>query len=247
MSEPRRILVVDNDPAVRKGYEDTLSGNGREVVAAASGEDALWELGRAPFDVVITGLVMRGISGLDVAEEAQARQPGLPVAVVAGEGAQIAQTGAVAAVLRAPVAPALLSETVERMLQSARPAASARPVASPADAVAAQALPGPLARLKGIFLFLMAPFVGLVYILIFPIVGLGMLASMVQQEPDSARPLQPESPVAPRNILGTVATMLAVGVVGIACAVVAPILGIGLLLWFSIEAWGRLGARAMGT
>jgi hypothetical protein len=35
--------------------------------------------------------------------------------------------------------------------------------------------------------------------------------------------------------------------VGVAYAVATPILGIGVVLWFSFKAWGKLGAKAMGA
>jgi CheY-like chemotaxis protein len=41
MSSARRILLVDNDPAVRKSFEQVLSGKACDVVTASSGEDAL--------------------------------------------------------------------------------------------------------------------------------------------------------------------------------------------------------------
>jgi hypothetical protein len=39
--------------------------------------------------------------------------------------------------------------------------------------------------------------------------------------------------------------MLAVVISGVAYAVFAPILGIGLILWASFQAWGKLGAKAL--
>lgn len=250
MSDARKILVVGNDPAVRQSVEEVLSRKGHAVVSASSGEDALWKLGDGAYAAVFTDLVMRGMSGLDVAEEIHARRPGLPVVVIAGDGSGAAQERAaatgVAEFLHRPLSPERLADTVDRVLQAAASVAALQPQPPSVEVAIAQATSEPVSRLKSVLLFLLAPFVGLVYILIFPVVGLGMLASLVQQEPEKAEPLRPAAR-AKQNLLKTIAMMLAMTLAGVACAVIGPILGIGLLLWFSIEAWGKLGAKAMGA
>jgi len=248
MSSARRILLVDNDPAVRKSFEQVLAGKACDVVTASSGEDALWQLGHGAYDAVFTDMVMRGMSGLEVAEEIQARRPGLPVVILGAEGSGAAQEGAAAAgvaeFLRKPLSPERLAAAVDRVLQARESVAVLQRQTPLAEVAPAQATSEPVARLKGVVLFLLAPFIGLAYILIFPVVGLGMLASLVQQEPEKAEPLRPAARVK-GSVLKAIPTMLAVVLIGVVCAVVVPVLGIGLLLWLSIEAWGRLGAKAM--
>ena len=248
MSVARRILVVGNDPAARKNIEEVLSGKGHAIVTASSGEDALWKLGDGAYAAVFTDLVMRGMSGLEVAEEIRVRQPGLPVVIVAGEGTgavpERAASAGVAEFLHAPVTRQRLAETVDRVLQSSMPSGESQPRPPVAGVASAEAPSTPIARLKGIALFLLAPFVGLAYIVIFPVVGLGILASLVQQEPERAEP-SPAAAPARLHFFRTVGTMIAVALAGVACAVVAPVLGIGLLLWCSLEAWGKLGAKAI--
>jgi CheY-like chemotaxis protein len=250
MSNARRILVVVDDPAAGKSFEQALSGKGVAIITASSGEDALWQLDKGTYDAVFTDMVMRGMSGLELAEEIHTRQPGLPVVIISGESSGAAQERAAAVgvteFLRKPRSPEQLAETIDRVLQASNSVAALQPQQPVAELAPAQAPSTPAARLKSVLLFLLAPFVGLIYIIIFPVVGLGMLASLVQQEPAKAEPLHPAAP-AERNVLRTVATMLVVALIGVVCAVVAPILGIGLLLWFSIEAWGRLGAKAIGA
>jgi two-component system response regulator HydG len=61
-----RILVIDDDAAVRESVERMLRGAGHAVQVAASGEDGL-ELARGgPFDVILSDLRMPGLSGLDI-------------------------------------------------------------------------------------------------------------------------------------------------------------------------------------
>ncbi|HVL66091.1 MAG TPA: sigma-54 dependent transcriptional regulator [Vicinamibacterales bacterium] len=61
-----RILVIDDDTAVRESVSRTLRSAGHAVQTAASGEEGL-ELARGgAFDVILSDLRMPGISGLDV-------------------------------------------------------------------------------------------------------------------------------------------------------------------------------------
>ena len=103
-------------------------------------------------------------------------------------------------------------------------------------------------RLRDIVLFLLAPFFGLAYLLALPVVGLGALAWLAfeAREPvsEETEPLHPAASAKP-SVLKAIAMMLAVVICGVAYAVVGPILGIGLILWVSFQAWGKLGARAM--
>jgi hypothetical protein len=50
-----------------------------------------------------------------------------------------------------------------------------------------------------------------------------------------------------QGLLKAFGMMLAVAVIGVLYGLVAPILGIMLVLWFGMEAWGKLGAKAVGT
>ncbi|MBN2429109.1 MAG: diguanylate cyclase [Deltaproteobacteria bacterium] len=60
------ILVVDDEPFFRHLYADALSENNCNVEKAASGEEALKRIMQGGIDVVLTDLIMPGISGLDL-------------------------------------------------------------------------------------------------------------------------------------------------------------------------------------
>ena len=254
MSTARKILVVDEDPATSQTFAQVLTGKGYVVETAASGEDALWVLADGGYDLVFTELAMRGMSGLDVAEELHASQPRLPVVIVTASGAEAVQKRAMAAgvteFLHKPVAPEQLAEVAGRVLQGVEPAATSQSQAV-AGAASAQAAAKPVLLLKNVVLFLMAPFVGLFYILIFPVVGLGMLASLLfgaqKQEPEgeteSLQPAEPSGLKVPKTIV----MMFVATAIGIAFAVVAPLLGIGVVLWLCFQAWGKLGAKVIKT
>jgi PAS domain S-box-containing protein len=82
--QPRRVLVVDDDPMARKLFTDLLRVEGMEVVEAASGQQALERLGEQPVDLVLLDLMMPGMDGFAVIEELRTRPNlvNLPVLVV---------------------------------------------------------------------------------------------------------------------------------------------------------------------
>jgi two-component system KDP operon response regulator KdpE len=60
-----RVLVVDDDPQIRRVMRVTLTGQGYEVDDAKSGEAALEKLRDARFDLVLLDMNMPGMGGLD--------------------------------------------------------------------------------------------------------------------------------------------------------------------------------------
>src|ERR1700687_2820062 len=64
MSEGR-ILVVDDDPQIRRVMKVTLTGQGYEVDDARDGEAALERLSEERFDLVLLDMNMPGIGGLE--------------------------------------------------------------------------------------------------------------------------------------------------------------------------------------
>jgi CheY-like chemotaxis protein len=80
-----RILLVDDDAAVRCALGDLLRSQGHEVTDAGSGAEALacLDSGATP-DVVVTDLRMPGMDGRQLMRAARERRPGLPVVIVTG-------------------------------------------------------------------------------------------------------------------------------------------------------------------
>jgi two-component system response regulator MprA len=62
-----RVLVVDDEPAVRRALERALRLENHEVLLAADGEEALDVLTRSPADAVILDVLMPRLDGLEVA------------------------------------------------------------------------------------------------------------------------------------------------------------------------------------
>ncbi|HEY0423702.1 MAG TPA: response regulator, partial [Rhodopila sp.] len=81
-----RILLVEDEPLIRSLLAETLLEGGLEIVEAGSGEEAVEALGQHDtFDLLLTDVHMPGgISGVDVARHARARDPDLPVVFATG-------------------------------------------------------------------------------------------------------------------------------------------------------------------
>jgi CheY-like chemotaxis protein/anti-sigma regulatory factor (Ser/Thr protein kinase) len=65
------VLVVDDDPAIRRLVAEALAHGGVELREAASGEEALAEVERARPNAIVLDLVMPGIDGFEVLERLQ--------------------------------------------------------------------------------------------------------------------------------------------------------------------------------
>ena len=60
-----RILVVDDDPQIRRVMRSTLTAHGYEVNDARSGEEGLEELRNRPYDLVLLDVNMPGMGGME--------------------------------------------------------------------------------------------------------------------------------------------------------------------------------------
>ena len=69
-----RILVVEDDPAVRDVVVHALAREGMETTAVADGESALARLGEEaePFDLVVLDVMLPGMDGVEVCREIRA-------------------------------------------------------------------------------------------------------------------------------------------------------------------------------
>ncbi len=78
-----RILVVDDEPEIREVLCELLSGD-YECLVAASAEEALERLRGERFDLVISDIMMSGMSGLEMVPHVRARSPETVVLMISG-------------------------------------------------------------------------------------------------------------------------------------------------------------------
>jgi CheY-like chemotaxis protein len=124
-----RILVVDDEAAVRRLLRRILERDGYEVLEAANGRLAVEQICAGPVDLVITDLVMPEQEGIETIQQLRRDYPALGIIALsgAGQGTYLAVTAALGAdrSLAKPVLPELLLAEVERVLEerSRRPRA----------------------------------------------------------------------------------------------------------------------------
>jgi two-component system, NtrC family, response regulator AtoC len=82
----RRILIVDDDEAMRDMLCARLARRDFDVAAVESCDAAIDRLGTARFDVVVTDIRMRGPSGIDLCEWLTANRPDVPAVVITAFG-----------------------------------------------------------------------------------------------------------------------------------------------------------------
>ena len=82
--EKTRVLVVDDDAAHAEATAETLERTGFLVKIASSGTEGIKAVDAEPFNIVVTDLVMRDVSGLELLRRARNRWPDIEVIVMTG-------------------------------------------------------------------------------------------------------------------------------------------------------------------
>jgi two-component system NtrC family response regulator len=80
------ILLIDDDPSLRRVIEYSLIESGYTVLPAASGEEGLALFQKGPCDAVITDITMQGMSGLQVLVKVRQADENVPVIIITAYG-----------------------------------------------------------------------------------------------------------------------------------------------------------------
>lgn len=120
-----RILVVDDEPQMRRAVCDNLVAAGYVVAEAENGSIAETLLGMQPYDLVITDIIMPEKEGIETLQEIRRRHPRTAVIAMSGGDAgggsgflDIALKLGADRILRKPFRRAELLAVVEDALQS---------------------------------------------------------------------------------------------------------------------------------
>jgi CheY-like chemotaxis protein len=118
-----RILVIDDDRDIREILAEMLTDAGYEVVEASSGNEGIRLYRHAPFDLVITDLVMPEKDGLEVLMELRKDFPEVKIITLSGNayGGSSLQTSkalGAALTLRKPFSEKELLDAVREVLES---------------------------------------------------------------------------------------------------------------------------------
>jgi CheY-like chemotaxis protein len=88
-SRQARILVIDDEDAVRDILSRILKTKGHKVVVASNGEEGIERFGSEPFDLVFTDLGMPKLSGWEVGKAIKGINPKVPIAMITGWGVEL--------------------------------------------------------------------------------------------------------------------------------------------------------------
>lgn len=225
-----KVLVVDDDPVVGKSFNRVLSQKGYVVITAGNAQEALSKVQEGEYDVVFTDIKMPGMSGIELAERLKVERPWTPVVIVTGFGStanqERAKAAGVSSFLQKPLSPEMIEGSMTKALLDAVPAV----LPGLADAVGTEPV-AQQSRLRQVGLFLAAPFVGLLYAVLLPFVGVGALAYMAVKAFATSS--------VPGKILALAkngAQLLAAPLLGLAHILVLPIVGLATLAWIAIKA-----------
>ena len=83
---PGRILIIDDEPNIRKTMEMIHKGADWETDSAENGEAGLTKIRSDDYDLVYLDMSMPGMSGIDVLREIKLLRPELPVVILTGQG-----------------------------------------------------------------------------------------------------------------------------------------------------------------
>ncbi|MCK9380891.1 MAG: response regulator [Sulfuritalea sp.] len=218
-----KVLVVDDDPVVGKSFNRVLSQKGYVVVTAENAQEALSKVQEGEYDVVFTDIKMPGMSGIELAERLKVERPWTPVVIVTGFGSaanqERAKAAGVSSFLEKPLSPEMIEGSLRQALLEAVPAV--------VPGLVEAAHPEPVeeeSHLKKVALFVAAPFIGLLYAVMLPFVGLGMLAYL------GVKALK-------KNATATkVISLVAAPFIGLAFIVTLPFVGTAMLAWLGVRA-----------
>ncbi len=84
LDAPGRILLVDDQPELRRLYRRNLTKLGYVVVEASNGRTAIDLARQARFDVVISDVRMPDLSGVELLRQVYELDPDLPVVLMSG-------------------------------------------------------------------------------------------------------------------------------------------------------------------
>jgi DNA-binding response OmpR family regulator len=116
-----RILVIDDERPIRDMYRDFLRMLGYRSDCVGNGAEALAQFEPGRYDLIVTDLVMPGLSGLEVAAAIRGRDRAVPIVMITGSdldsGNGIEALGLM--LLRKPIGFDAFKETIRGLLDVA--------------------------------------------------------------------------------------------------------------------------------
>jgi PAS domain S-box-containing protein len=81
----RRVLIVDDEPKLRKALRIVLEREGFEVLEAQNADEGIYKLSTEPIDVVLLDIIMPGKNGMHVLRHIEISELAVPVIILTGQ------------------------------------------------------------------------------------------------------------------------------------------------------------------
>jgi len=197
---PRKVMFVDDEEGVRVSWNRYLSAHGFDVTTVEDGAKAISKLRAEPVDVVVSDLKMPGVDGVQLLEWLHDRQPETRFILLTGYGNEaverkVRELGAFD-YLNKPISPDTLAAVVTAAthLKLLDPEPVVHEEAAVETAVAEEAIPAeepalaeaPVRAKSGwrrsleiLTGLIVAPLLGLAFVVFLPIIGFGALFWML--------------------------------------------------------------------
>ncbi|HEX6558188.1 MAG TPA: response regulator [Longimicrobiales bacterium] len=200
----QRVMLVDDEEGVRLSWNRYLSSRGFDVTTEESGEGAMSRLSQQPVDVVVSDLRMPGVDGLELLDWVHKSNPDTRFILLTGYGNEEVERKArelgAYQYLNKPISPEALSAVItaaihlnmlpELTVEPAAPAVEAAAAVHAVEAVAEVAVQPEAAaakhsRVRRILQtaggLVIAPVLGLAFVIFLPVIGFGMLFWVIAQ------------------------------------------------------------------
>jgi DNA-binding response OmpR family regulator len=85
----RKILIVEDDPAIREALEEAVTQDGHAAICAADGGEAVRLFSSEAFDLVLLDIMLPVMSGYDVCRKIREKNRAIPIIMLTAKGEEI--------------------------------------------------------------------------------------------------------------------------------------------------------------
>jgi len=86
---PKKVLIVEDDAAIREALQEALAADGHTVTCAPDGRQALQQFAAGRFDLVLLDLMLPVVSGYDVCRKIREQDRRVPILMLTAKGEEI--------------------------------------------------------------------------------------------------------------------------------------------------------------